>query len=444
MLESAKQVISASLGILLIILCMSFSKAVFADVQTVTGSYNYDAAYQMLSLINQTRESKGLGPLVYDSSLENFAKQRAAEISLYNSHVRPDGSNTLYAENYSIGWGSAGEAHAAFVNSPGHFRNITGNFTAMGGASFTVNGQTYWVQVFSASGTASGPGGSGVVTESREVITANAPGSQKQYDNLDDSLTLKVGSYIKVSASVNGQMSSGTWSSDNPGIASVNSSGKISGVSPGVCLITGNISGISKRIQVTVVQSGTAPQAPAPAQNAPSSPPPPPSAPSPTNPPSEQAPPTELVQASDELISEQGSTPLTAENDTLPEASTAQAEQSSTLQTAASTETSQKPSESATVREQKRSEKSSEKNSGKQTGVQDSENSSTEKSSPESSQNLKSFDKATKEDKPSKFMTFLADGATGDRKTDTIIFIASLSGFVIAGSLLIHLIKLKR
>lgn len=446
MSKVTKHLIHSCIGIFIVfLLCLSFAWTVFADVQTVTGSYNYDAAYQMLSLVNQTRENKGLGPLIYDTNLENFAKQRAAEISVYNSHVRPDGSNTPYAENYSIGWASVGDAHVAFVNSPGHLSNIVGNFNAMGGASFSVNGQTYWVQIFSSSGTAGGPGGSGVVTESREVVTGNAPGSQAQYSDLDDSLTLKVGAYIKVTASVNGQTSGVSWSSDNPGIASVDSSGKISGISPGVCLVSGEVAGITKRIQVTVIQSGTASQAPPPPQNPPSTPPPPPQN-TPSSPPPAPTSPTveQPVQSSEELTTTQSSAPLTGTESTPSVVNSTETEEVIVTSDVQTSKRETKPSKSVQSEENSLGKESSVKDDEKLVDIEDNDQTSTVKKTEESMKKLKSFDKASKPDRPSKFMTFIKDGATGDKKTDTIIFVSSLSGFVIAGSILIHMIKMKR
>ncbi len=254
---------------------------VWADPVSVSGSFNYDAARQMLDLVNQTRAAAGLGPLVYDYNLEDYAKQRAAELTVLNSHVRPDGSNVAYSENYSIGWATAGDAQNAFVNSSSHYANIVGGYTTMAGACFVSGGQTYWVQIYSNNASGGAPNGwAGVQAETRTVNAQGAAAAAPQYADLDDALTLKVGAYIKVNAGINGQMTNGTWSSDQPGVATVDSSGTITGVSPGVCLVTGNFGVTAVRIQVTVMTTGTPPVQPAPA--------PPEAAPQPA--PSSQAP----------------------------------------------------------------------------------------------------------------------------------------------------------
>lgn len=247
-------------------------QVVWADQVSVSGSFNYDAARQMLDLVNQTRAAAGLGPLVYDYNLEDYAKQRAAELTVLNSHVRPDGTNVPYSENYSIGWATAGDAQNAFVNSSSHYANIVGGYTTMAGACFISGGQTYWVQIYSSNASGGAPNGyAGLQTETRIVNAQGAAAAGPQYSDLDDSLTLKVGAYIKVNAGINGQMTNGTWSSDQPGVATVDGSGTITGVSPGVCLVTGNFGVTAVRIQVTVITTGAAPVAPS---SAPAPPPP--------------------------------------------------------------------------------------------------------------------------------------------------------------------------
>lgn len=54
----------------------------------------YDIAYELLSYINQERESLGLQPLVMDRELMEAALIRAAEVNVLNSHWRPNGTRS--------------------------------------------------------------------------------------------------------------------------------------------------------------------------------------------------------------------------------------------------------------------------------------------------------------------------------------------------------------
>ncbi len=265
-----------------------------AQQVTVTGTYDYTSARYMLDLINASRAENGLPALAYNYAVEDYAKQRAAELTIVNSHIRPDGSNIAYSENYSIGWGSADQAHAAFMGSSAHRSNILNSgYTSMGGAAFIYGGRYYWVQIFSTGGSGAPNGLSGSATETRTVTVASSM-SDSSYSNVNDSIVLTVGNYTNVNAGVNGQMVSGIWSSDKPHIASVDSSGKIVGQSPGVALITGQVAGQTVRIQVTVKDVGgslvvPAPTSPAPAPAPTAAPVVMPTAPQATSPPAQPA-----------------------------------------------------------------------------------------------------------------------------------------------------------
>lgn len=100
---------------------------------TVDGTENYDFANDVLALVNQTRAEKGVAPLKFDESLLETAMQRAAELSLYYSHTRPDGSDcftasshaaTRRSENIAIGYNTPDKVMNGWINSPGHYANI--------------------------------------------------------------------------------------------------------------------------------------------------------------------------------------------------------------------------------------------------------------------------------------------------------------------------------
>lgn len=118
-------------------------------------SGSYQGASGLLSLVNSTRKSAGVGNVSWSSSLESAAKTRAKELATSYSHTRPNGgafytvNSNVYAENIANGYGSVNSVHDAWVNSPGHYKNITNkSYKTMGAACYSVNGQIYWVELF--------------------------------------------------------------------------------------------------------------------------------------------------------------------------------------------------------------------------------------------------------------------------------------------------------
>lgn len=245
---------------------------VFAAQQTVSGIFDYSSAHAMLEQVNASRQASGLAPLAYDYNLEWFAKTRAAELTILNAHERPDGTLHPYGENYSIGWSSVSQAMSSFLASPSHSANIFGGYSSMAAAVFSSGGSTYWVQIFASGSDPGVPNGlSGTSSESLKVNVSDAQAGLA--GNYDDNLKLQVGSYIIVKAGVNGQMVSGSWSSSDPSVATVDQSGKVVGVAPGSAVVTGSFGGTTKTILVQVgsSQGRVAPQSPA-VQNTPQPP----------------------------------------------------------------------------------------------------------------------------------------------------------------------------
>ena len=245
---------------------------VFATQQTVSGIFDYSSAHAMLEQVNASRQASGLAPLAYDYNLEWFAKTRAAELTILNAHERPDGTLHPYGENYSIGWSSVSQAMSSFLASPSHSANIFGGYSSMAAAVFSSGGSTYWVQIFASGSDPGVPNGlSGTSSESLKVNVSDAQAGLA--GNYDDNLKLQGGSYIIVKAGVNGQMVSGSWSSSDPSVATVDQSGKVVGVAPGSAVVTGSFGGTTKTILVQVgsSQGRVAPQSPA-VQNTPQPP----------------------------------------------------------------------------------------------------------------------------------------------------------------------------
>ena len=175
----------------ILVLAMTFGATFGANAAgivsvNVEGTYCQTEARSMLTDINNFRSSSdawywnkddstktvcsNLKPLVYDYTLEKIAMQRAAEIAVYNSHNRPDGSSwttafdneklygTIKGENLLCGTGTinASTAYSFWrednnkYSGQGHRRNMLGekDYVAVGIAKFVYQGKTLWVQEF--------------------------------------------------------------------------------------------------------------------------------------------------------------------------------------------------------------------------------------------------------------------------------------------------------
>ena len=122
----------------------------------ISGSYYYDKAMEMIELTNEEREKEGLTPFEIDASLTHSAMLRAAEISVYFDHIRPDGASCFSAnskidgENIGAGSLNASMIIEKWMGSWGHRRQIMSeDNVSIGIGCYTSGGYTYWVQLFS-------------------------------------------------------------------------------------------------------------------------------------------------------------------------------------------------------------------------------------------------------------------------------------------------------
>lgn len=122
---------------------------------SVSGTRNYNYAYEVLDIVNQRRSENGAAPLVMNASLMESAMQRAAETSILFSHTRPDSSlcfdlNSLMSgENIASGYSDASSVMTGWMNSSGHRENIlNSSYTTIGIGCININGTYYWVQCF--------------------------------------------------------------------------------------------------------------------------------------------------------------------------------------------------------------------------------------------------------------------------------------------------------
>ena len=97
----------------------------------------------------------GEGETYVQADLTAAACVRAREIVELFSHTRPDGSSwstvssKVNGENIAMGYRTADAVMAGWMNSEGHRENILrSSFGSIGVCAYTVNGVTYWVQLF--------------------------------------------------------------------------------------------------------------------------------------------------------------------------------------------------------------------------------------------------------------------------------------------------------
>lgn len=124
---------------------------------------NFGIYNSVLNYVNGYRSEVGVENLSLDSQLSLAATIRALEMAWSNkfSHDRPNGSscfsvlNDLGINYYTVGeniaWGywDAASVSEGWKNSPGHYANmISSNFSKIGIGYAVVDGERYWVQIF--------------------------------------------------------------------------------------------------------------------------------------------------------------------------------------------------------------------------------------------------------------------------------------------------------
>lgn len=123
-----------------------------------SGIYN-----SVLNYVNGYRSEVGVENLSLDTNLSIAATIRALEMAWSNkfSHDRPNGSScfsvlndfgiSYYSAGENIAWGywDAASVSEGWKNSPGHYANmISSDFSKIGVGYAVVDGERYWVQLF--------------------------------------------------------------------------------------------------------------------------------------------------------------------------------------------------------------------------------------------------------------------------------------------------------
>ena len=118
---------------------------------------------RVIEIVNQRRAEAGRSPVRADADLNRAAQLHSKDQASHDrmSHIGSDGSNagqrisrqgyrwSTWGENVAAGYPNAREVMRAWMNSPGHRRNIlNSDFTEIGvGVARADDGRRYWTMV---------------------------------------------------------------------------------------------------------------------------------------------------------------------------------------------------------------------------------------------------------------------------------------------------------
>ena len=145
-------------SILLGLTCLVF----FTVLTAFTANHSAGIVHDVFSLTNQFRRSKGLSNLSIRAELNSIAQKHSADMAAKRvgfGHGGFDKRNNLakkvikpmssFAENVAYGATSANGVVDMWKNSPGHRRNMLGNFKYIGiGIAKDKKGRIFYTQVF--------------------------------------------------------------------------------------------------------------------------------------------------------------------------------------------------------------------------------------------------------------------------------------------------------
>ncbi len=238
-------------------------------VLSVNGMNVYSQAFEILDQINIQRARNGLSVLHMDAALLDTAMQRAAEISVYYSHTRPDGSSCFTAfpsgyytqgENIAVGYFTADDVMNGWMNSTGHRENIlSSGYSSVGVGVFLHNGVYTWVQVFSSQSTTGMTEipGDAAKTAQIEVLEQHllpkvSPPKLTLKMNKTERVFLYLPNEAFPSHNVFPDSASLTYRSDAPAVAAIDAQGLVTAVAPGTANITVGIAGTEKSVTLSV------------------------------------------------------------------------------------------------------------------------------------------------------------------------------------------------
>lgn len=231
---------------------------------TISGTEDYVSANQVYEMVNHSRNANGMPSLRLDKELTETAMQRAAELAVYYSHIRPDGTKCFKifpsgskdsAENIAIGYSDADRVMDGWLNSSGHYDNIMRESAVNIGVGSFIDrdGTRYWVQCFDNREDYT-------ATEIRNRDVTRKIAAKSLVIDLILSNTTQTyylcsetaGTMQMVIKNINGNYSyrrtviepcSFVYTSDQPEVASVDDSGKVTLHGEGIAVITATLKG---------------------------------------------------------------------------------------------------------------------------------------------------------------------------------------------------------
>ena len=165
--RKAKRLWAVLLAGVLLLGLLSGCSVELGDVDDVIGemdmTYGTAEEYEkeVILLVNQEREKRGLSPLTTNDAIMAAAHARLKELDIEPSHTRPNGSSyytilpeygiSPYApggENLAFGYLTPRDVVGGWMNSPGHRANILKEGITIIGVAYNPTNH-YWVQIFS-------------------------------------------------------------------------------------------------------------------------------------------------------------------------------------------------------------------------------------------------------------------------------------------------------
>lgn len=243
---------------------------------TVSGEYNYSYAAEVLKLVNEERQERGLSTLKMDSKLTALAMERAKELSIYYSHTRPNGEawysimklskGETYGENAAVGQITPASAMSDWMDSEGHKINIVNkNYKSMGVGCYKNGIYTYWVQIFSTEATSNEKIETGKRIEKEGSVSVSSKNIDFMvaWNKNVNPITLKVGESIEP---IQVQLKNGgwtyvntiiskkdlTWKSSDTSVFTVDKNGKVTATGNGLANLIVTLGGVKKQYQVKV------------------------------------------------------------------------------------------------------------------------------------------------------------------------------------------------
>ena len=219
---------------------------------SVGGTFNTSSAEGMFDRINDMRSEADATPLSWSTGLEAAAQQRAVECALAGSGAAVSNGEIVAvgsdATSLLDAWHSQKNAYAEDEGDPAaaaYANLVSSGFSAFGAASYTAaDGTTYVVVECGTDASATG-----TVAPDGASATAAVPASSLDC-LIDAPVSLETGTsgtvYYELSYNGSPAVTSQTptWTSDNPGVVSVDANGVLSAVSEGTATVSLTVGGV--------------------------------------------------------------------------------------------------------------------------------------------------------------------------------------------------------